>query len=830
MRNFLLLLVTLLTFTVGKTYANHVAGGQITYKYLSSAGNNHTYEVEIVIFGDCDGSTFSTFTSTTAAGLIVYKGGATYQTMDLPRIYPESDILISPVCPTAINQTTCTSGGTLVGIKKFTFRGNVVLDGGHAEWRFVFNGNLVNGSSAGRSTLADNATGLGTFYIAATLNNLAGQNSSPTFTSDPTPFYCVNIPASFGLGAVDPDGDNMTYSLVPAITNALGTGTVNYIAPYTAVAPLNAVAGTFTFSTVSGVAEFIPAAAPWEGIVVSKVSEMRNGIEVGTAAREMMFVFLQNCTNTSASTPITNVSNGEMLPSTSNSVEFKVCEAQQVNFTFEMSPIDPQNDNITVTSTNLPAGATLNVTNDGTPNPTVQFDWNLGAVSAGTYQFFITFTDDGCPLSSVKTVSYTVHVQQFSGNFTTGSQEPCRNMSNGFAWILPDPNDTSLYKYTWMDPAFNILSTTTGLQNHGDTLDNLLPGVYLVEVENYRGCKRRYSVMVDSPTYNVKFEVPDVICVNTTVPFNPNYPNNDFESLFWDFGNGTTSTDQFPALQYPVPGLYTITLIGTTEIGCKDTFTQQIQVDSIMRPEFDLERYEICVGDKIEGVAQYGSHVTDVNWNFGDGGTLHSGPVGEIEYAYPAAGTYNITMRTSYRSCPDVLFSRSVTVHDYPRVYLGSDTGLCYQGQPIELKNMYAGVNGDRYLWNTGATTPTILANHHGVYSLTVTRNDCATTDSVTISKDCYIDIPNAFVPGSGDQSGYFMPRSLLAKGVAQFDMTIFNRWGERVFFTSNPDGRGWDGTLNGQQQPQGVYIYQINVTYKDGKTEKYQGNVTLMR
>ncbi|MBL7704639.1 MAG: gliding motility-associated C-terminal domain-containing protein, partial [Taibaiella sp.] len=53
---------------------------------------------------------------------------------------------------------------------------------------------------------------------------------------------------------------------------------------------------------------------------------------------------------------------------------------------------------------------------------------------------------------------------------------------------------------------------------------------------------------------------------------------------------------------------------------------------------------------------------------------------------------------------------------------------------------------------------------------------------------------------------------------------------GEKVFFTNNTNGRGWDGNLNGKAQPTGVYVYQINVTYRDGNTEKYTGDVTLLR
>jgi hypothetical protein len=50
------------------------------------------------------------------------------------------------------------------------------------------------------------------------------------------------------------------------------------------------------------------------------------------------------------------------------------------------------------------------------------------------------------------------------------------------------------------------------------------------------------------------------------------------------------------------------------------------------------------------------------------------------------------------------------------------------------------------------------------------------------------------------------------------------------IFETTNPEGRGWDGRWNGVMQPNGVYIYLLDATLKNGKTEHYQGNVTLLR
>src|SRR5690606_22336399 len=140
-------LTSLMLLCLGYARASHVAGGQMTYKYISSTGNTHTYELEFVIFGDCAGIVNSTLVPATAAGIVIFNGATQVQSLNLPKIPAESNILISPVCPSAINQTTCTSGGNLVGIKKFTFRGNITITGESANWRFVSDGTLVGAGS-----------------------------------------------------------------------------------------------------------------------------------------------------------------------------------------------------------------------------------------------------------------------------------------------------------------------------------------------------------------------------------------------------------------------------------------------------------------------------------------------------------------------------------------------------------------------------------------------------------------------------------------------------------------------------------------------------------
>jgi hypothetical protein len=102
------------------------------------------------------------------------------------------------------------------------------------------------------------------------------------------------------------------------------------------------------------------------------------------------------------------------------------------------------------------------------------------------------------------------------------------------------------------------------------------------------------------------------------------------------------------------------------------------------------------------------------------------------------------------------------------------------------------------YLWNTGDTTRQLKVTRPGTYSLRLSAEPlgCAATATIEIKKDCYLDIPNAFTPGSDGLNDYFFPRQLLSQNITQFRMFIFDRWGKKVFETSGLDGRGWDGRL----------------------------------
>ena len=201
-------------------------------------------------------------------------------------------------------------------------------------------------------------------------------------------------------------------------------------------------------------------------------------------------------------------------------------------------------------------------------------------------------------------------------------------------------------------------------------------------------------------------------------------------------------------------------------------------------------------------------------------------------HSFDSAGVHNIKLTAHYRLCPDTSFYRYRYGASLPsHINLGPDTAICPGAPGIPLyDHLNSGATGLTYTWNTGASGSGITALVPGTYSATVSQFGCATTDTVEVLNDCYINIPNIFTPNGDGANDYFFPRQFLSSSVVAFKMDIYNRWGELIYSTTRTDGRGWDGAFNNKPQPDGVYIYSIDAVFENGKKEHHHGNVTLLR
>jgi gliding motility-associated-like protein len=87
------------------------------------------------------------------------------------------------------------------------------------------------------------------------------------------------------------------------------------------------------------------------------------------------------------------------------------------------------------------------------------------------------------------------------------------------------------------------------------------------------------------------------------------------------------------------------------------------------------------------------------------------------------------------------------------------------------------------------------------------------------------IYIPNSFTPNGDGLNDTF---GIYGESVNDYNMQVFNRWGQVVFESNNVTER-WDGTYNGRQVPQGAYVYRVTARGLNGKSTAKDGTVSII-
>lgn len=798
----------ILSLSAFNAQASHIFGGELTYKNLS--GN--TYEITLTLYGDCSGPSFPNLPASVPV-ISIYNGLNAFTSITLSPFGIVGEE-VTPVCPEEINNTAC-KGGLLPGVARFIFKGNVTLSSQSADWQFVFSGDMGAANQAGRSGAITNITqgaGYTIMQLVATLNNLNGPNQSSAYTTIPTPFFCINNAQQYNQGAIDADGDLLTFDLVPG-QNGNG-GIVSYAAPYTFAQPLGTAAGNFYFNSSTGQLSFLPNIAQ-NALVVSKVTETRNGIVVGTSMREMVFVVLSNCNNQSPSGLITG-NNGGII---ANGNEITICNANS-NLQFDIQVSDPDNGKVTVNFSGLPAGATMTLSNNNTPSPLMHFEWNIPpATPPGDYTFYVTYQDDGCPLSSKQTIAYTIHYVQPIEASVTSTPETC----------IPSGDGTLSITATSANGGFEYALNGNNFQNNA-LFSSLNSGIYTITIKDNKNCTFNTTVEVKPPTYpvieNVKSE--DIRCNGGTDGSLEVFvsPANNSYTYFLLPDNIVSSNNLFSNL---LENNYTI--IVADQNGCKDTATASVsEPDKLTFENIDISPLT-C--DKINGRIK-------IKTNFGSPIYYKLIPTSNAVdtvgiFTGLNTGTYTIEARNANGCLIDTVVYVGLLAKDFFSKASGKDLPCWGKGDEGEAEVVLTGgVPPVSVLWSSTPPQTSTLATKlgYGYYFVhAIDATGCEVRDTVYIAPgNCCenVFLPTAFSPnGDGNNDNWKM---ISSTGMEIEQFAIFDRWGQKVWYSRYADG-SWDGKINQGFAELGTYFYLLR--YKclgDGKHYTKTGDFLLVR
>lgn len=315
------------------------------------------------------------------------------------------------------------------------------------------------------------------------------------------------------------------------------------------------------------------------------------------------------------------------------------------------------------------AGQSITFTGSAGGTPPISFAWDLGdgtqaagAViehaysQAGAYTVVLTATN--C-LTRTDVVSHVVTV--------AAGCDPVGDAAFGWTPTVPavgqvvtltaSASGTLPIAYTW-DMGDGALAAGAVVTHTYDQ-----PGAFSVVLTATNDCGHvtvTQAVRV-SPLADAGFTVSAPLCPNEPALFTNT--SSGAENYWWDLGDGTTSTETNPVHTYTAAGAYTVTLEACNDAGC-DTAVGQVEVLPEPQAAFDYAAHLLTVT-----FTNASANAAAYLWAFGDGATsAETNPV----HAYPAAGTYTVTL-TATGVCGEDTISYAVTVVAPPhfwKVYL----------------------------------------------------------------------------------------------------------------------------------------------------------------
>jgi gliding motility-associated-like protein len=443
------------------------------------------------------------------------------------------------------------------------------------------------------------------------------------------------------------------------------------------------------------------------------------------------------------------------------------------------------------------------VTISNTSNNGITGSWSLTSSNASGGLF--TFTPDAgqCATSTTMTVSLTSPQPQFTqiDPICTGESFTLPLTSNdGFTgtWSpLENLNATTNYTFT---PGANQCAATTTMT---------------------------VSVLsVSTPT----FTNPGPLCLGDPLALPPT--SNEGITGSWSPTINSTATTTYTFT--PDPGQ------------CATTSTLTVVVYPIPTAVFNPDVNQGCAPLTVNFTNMSAGSAL-CTWNFGNGVNIED--CSTVSYTFQQAGCYDISLTvTTQAGCSattsvnDLICVSAIPIADFSAsTYIIDEFHTL-----VDFENTSIGATNYEWLFGDSSSVSTIenashdyAGNNLGNYLVTLVASSpqgCIDTAFATIifQEQLVYYIPNAFTPDGNEFNQTFQPIFTSGIDPANFELFIYNRWGELIFETNDPND-GWDGSIgNGSNTalaPDGVYTWKVNIKLKNNDDRKtVVGHVNLMR
>ncbi len=276
-------------------------------------------------------------------------------------------------------------------------------------------------------------------------------------------------------------------------------------------------------------------------------------------------------------------------------------------------------------------------------------------------------------------------------------------------------------------------------------------------------------------------------------------------------------------------------VIGTTN-GCSASDSVAVKVQTKELINVQPSTYAVCVGASVQLTASG----TDLySWSPAAG--LNNTTIAN-HAASPSASTVYTVAGTDSNACFSDKATVNINVNPLPSVNIPNNIVQLPAGSTYLLQGVASpDVQTWQWLPKAGLScydcpSPIATVYNTSTYIVTVyNTNGCSSSDSITLIALCNNDImfvPNAFTPNNDGMNDYFFPNS--KSNVTIESLSIYNRWGQKVFenknFPVNTYSGGWNGKYKDQDQNPDVYVYVMTFKCLNGNRVTRKGNITLLR
>ncbi|MCE9538033.1 MAG: PKD domain-containing protein, partial [Bacteroidetes bacterium] len=446
---------------------------------------------------------------------------------------------------------------------------------------------------------------------------------------------------------------------------------------------------------------------------------------------------------------------------------------------------------------------------DGTPLDSTVWSPSHLYTTPGNYQITLTTLSSnlGCPDTLKDSIIvYPMPVANF------GFMDVCLNEVMNF-------NDSSIVSsgtitgWSWN---FGDGSALNILEDPNHTYTNTGTYIVTVIVNTNNGCKDTLSKnVVVHPLPVAQYNTANV-CDGTIVQFTDlsSIASSDtIQSWNWNYGDASPfSTNVNTSHLYAGPGSYFVELLIISTFGCSDSITKTSVINPNPIVNFvgndTIGCEPLCISFQNLSSVPTGYNALWL-WDFGDGSPTSN--LENVQHCYISDSIFspyplNVSLQVTSDSGCVTTGSKS----NYVIVYPNPIANFTVQPEVTTIVNPIISINDastgtNFWSWNFGDLDTASLYNplphtyaDTGTYVITLitsTQYNCLDTSyqTIIIEPDFVFYIPNSFSPNDDGVNDSFSGKGIF---ISKYEMRIFDRWGNLIFFTDNIN-KEWDGKAN---------------------------------